>query len=195
MLSRHDSHVWLNLAALSLGICTGTTLLGCSASEEKSPGSLEAAEILELINESQERSDPLEDVEVDLGKFRVTHAVESGDEVLLLIDFQLFAVVSSHKQAALEAALPAYSNRLRDMVISLLQKIDTEHLTDPSLAFLRAELIAGLNRVLQQRLVKDVAFTDFSVHDAHQAPFPTTTGGGEKPKKSGHGGHGGGHGH
>jgi hypothetical protein len=171
------------------------TGLACSTSDDGHAASLEAAEILELINEGRDENDPRGDIEVDLGKFRVTHAVGDEEEVLLLVDFQLIAVLSGQKQAALEAALPAYSNRLRDMVISLLQSVDTEHLTDPSLAYLRAELIAGINRVLQQRLVKDVAFSNFSVHDAHLAPFPTTTTSDAKPKKSGHGGHGGGHGH
>ena len=47
------------------------------------------------------------------------------------------------------------------------------------------------DRVLQQRLIKDVVFSNFSVHDAHNAPFPTTTAGSPaKKKSSGHGGHG-----
>jgi flagellar basal body-associated protein FliL len=182
-----------NLVALALLGCAAFTSLSCSSSEEKPAASLEAAEILELISDGQRRNDPKNDVEVDLGKFRVTHSVGESGEVLLLVDFQLFAVLPGEKQPAIDAALPTYSNRLRDAVISLVQSIDTEHLTDPSLAFLKAEIIAGANRVLQERLVKDVVFSNFSVHDAHMAPFPTTTSGGEaKPKKSGHGG---GHGH
>jgi hypothetical protein len=48
--------------------------------------------------------------------------------------------------------------------------------------------VAAINRVLQERLVKDVVFSDFSVHDAHEAPFPTSSPA-EAPKKkpSGHG--------
>ncbi len=77
-----------------------------------------------------------------------------------------------------------------------IQSIATENLRDPNLAYSKAELIGGINRVLHQRLLKDVVFSDFSVHDAHQAPFPTTaTADKEKPKKAGHGGHSGGHGH
>jgi len=192
MINRAGCRCW-NLVALALLGCAALTSLSCSSSEEKPAGSLEAAEILELISQGQRRNDPLNDVEVELGKFRITHSVGDKDEVLLLVEFQLIAVVPGEKQPALGAALPTYSNRLRDAVISLVQSIDTEHLTDPSLAYLKAEMIAGANRVLQERLVKDVVFSNFSVHDAHMAPFPTTTSGGEaKPKKSGHGG---GHGH
>ena len=144
-----------------------------------------------MVSEGREAADSRNNVEIDLGRFRVTHAVGNADDLLLLVDFKLVGIVSSQKQPALEAKLPQFSNRLRDTVISLLQRTDTEHLTDPSLAYLRAELIAGINRLLQERLVRDVAFSDFSVHDAHQAPFPTTATSDEaKPKKSGHGGHG-----
>ncbi len=192
-MPRRDCHACAKLAVLSLlsGACF--TSLACSDSVDHGAASLEAAEILGLIREGSAEHDPRGDAEVDLGRFRVTHAVGNEEEVLLLIDFQLIAVVSSQKQLALEAALPAYSNRLRDMVISLLQSTDTEHLTDPSLAYLKAEIIAGINRVLQNRLVKNVAFSNFSVHDAHLAPFPTSTAGSsDKPKKSAHAG---GHGH
>ena len=182
--------------AVALIASVSLTSVSCSGPEQSPAASLEAAEILELINQGQKRNDPQNDIEVDLGKFRVTHSVGTQDEVLLLVDFQLYAVLSSQQQAVLEAALPSYSNRIRDAVISLVQSIDTEHLTDPGLAFLKAEMIAGINRVLHERLIKDVVFSNFSVHDAHSAPFPTTSGGAEKKKPSGGlGGHGGGHGH
>lgn len=182
-----------NSIALTLLACAALLSASCSGSKAKSAASLEAAEILELINEGVKRNDPHSDIEIDLGKFRVTHAVSKEDEVLLLVEFQLFAVLSKQKQAELQAALPTYSNRIRDAVIGLVQKTDTEHLTDPSLTFLKAEVVSAANRVLQDRLIKDVAFSDFSVHDAQNAPFPTTTSGGEEKKKPS--GHGGGHGH
>ena len=136
-----------NLLALSLLGCTALTSLSCSSSEDQSAASLETTEILELINAGQRRNDPQNDIEIDLGKFRVTHAVGEDGEVLLLVDFQIYGVVSKQQQVALEAALPTYSNRLRDAVISLVQSIDTEHLTDPGLAFLKAEMIAEINRI------------------------------------------------
>jgi flagellar basal body-associated protein FliL len=176
------------VVALGLLSCASAFCVSCSHSDEKSAAALEAAEILELVNEGQ--NDPRSDIEIDLGTFRVTHAVAQDGEELLLVDFQLYGVLSQQKQPALEEALPGYSNRVRDAIISLVQSIDTEHLTDPSLAFLKSEIIASINRVLQQRLIKDVVFSNFSVHDAHNAPFPTTTSGAPaKKKSSGHGGH------
>ncbi len=170
-----------------LVVCAGAAS-SCSRAEPAHNDSGEAGEILELINEGQNKIDPQGYAEVDLGKFRVTHAVAGDDEALLLVDFRLYGVLPVERQQVLEQALPTYNNRLRDAVISLVQRTDTEHLTDPSLAFFKAELVAAVNRVLQQRLVRDVVFSDFSVHDAHEAPFPTSSSGGAPAKKpSGHG--------
>ncbi len=176
------------LTALFLAGTAAASGLSCSRGESDSSASIEAGEILELINDGQRKIDPRGYVEVDLGKFRVTHAAHGDDEALLLVDFQLYGVLPAEKREALEHALPTYNNRLRDAVISLVQRTDTEHLTDPSLAFFKAELVAGVNRVLQERLVRDVVFSDFSVHDAHEAPFPTSNSRGQPPKKAaGHG--------
>ena len=162
--------------------------LSCSRGDSDRAASIEAGEILELINDGQRRIDPRGFVEVDLGKFRVTHAAHGDDEALLLVDFQLYGVLPAEKREKLDRVLPTYNNRLRDAVISLVQRTETEHLTDPSLVFFKAELVAGINRVLQERLVRDVVFSDFSVHDAHEAPFPTTSSGAPPPKKpAGHG--------
>jgi flagellar basal body-associated protein FliL len=180
------------LAALCLVASAGATTSSCSSSEKKPDASAQANEILDLINEGQNKIDPKGSVEVELGKFRVTHAVQgSKEDALLLVDFQLYGVLPEGKREALDHALPTYNNRLRDAVISLVQSTDTEHLTDPSLAFFKAEVVAAINRVLQERLVKDVVFSNFSVHDAHEAPFPTSSP--EAPKKKPAGGHGGHH--
>jgi flagellar basal body-associated protein FliL len=177
------------LALLSLA-ASASALTSCSSSASKADASAEASEILELISEGQNKFDPQGCVEVDLGKFRVTHAVGgTNDEALLLVDFQLYGVLPQDRQAALDHALPTYNNRLRDAVISLVQRTDTEHLTDPSLAYFKAELVAAINRVLQERLVKDVVFSNFSVHDAHEAPFPNGSQS-DEPKKKPAGGHG-----
>jgi flagellar basal body-associated protein FliL len=180
------------LALVCLIASAGSTSSSCSSSEKKPDSSAEASEILDLINEGQSKIDPKGCVEVDLGKFRVTHAVaDSQDEALLLVDFQLYGVLPEGRREALDHTLPTYNNRLRDAVISLVQSTDTEHLTDPSLAFFKAELVTAINRVLQERLVKDVVFSNFSVHDAHEAPFPSSSP--EAPKKKPAGGHGGHH--
>jgi flagellar basal body-associated protein FliL len=163
-------------------------LTGCGGEADHAAG-LEAAEILDLMED--QKQDPRGFVEVELGQFRVTHAA-AKDEALLLVEFKLFAVVPETKREKLEQALPAYHNRLRDGIISLVQSTDTQHLADPSLAFFKSELVGTINRVLHQRLVRDVAFSDFSIHDALNAPLPAA--GASAPPKKDSGGHGG-HGH
>ncbi|MEX2176772.1 MAG: flagellar basal body-associated FliL family protein [Pirellulaceae bacterium] len=176
------------LAAVCLLAGAGAST-SCSGPVEGPAATLEAAEILDLINEGHKKNDPQGHVEIDLGKFRVTHTVPSEEEVLLLVDFQLYGVLPIGRQETLEHTLPDYNNRLRDAVISLVQSIETEHLTDASLAFFKAELTAAINRVLQARLIRDVVFSNFSVHDAHEAPFPTGAPASVPKKKPAGGGH------
>jgi hypothetical protein len=113
---------WLLVSILGLAAVAGGILPGCSTSEAHQSPSLETSEILELIQEGRNRNDPKNDVEVDLGKFRVTHATTDGSESLLLVDFQLLAVLPSQRQPALEEALPASTYRLRDAVIALVKR-------------------------------------------------------------------------
>ncbi|HEX5103814.1 MAG TPA: hypothetical protein VFV87_08395 [Pirellulaceae bacterium] len=136
-------------------------LAGCGSSHS-SAGQLEASELIELLAEQELKYDSQAYVEVDLGEFRVTHAL-AGGEGQILVRFHLFGIVPEERAAKLEQTLPHFQNRLRDAVIQLVQKTETEQFGDPGLAFFRAEVIAAVNRILQDRLLKDVAFSDFSV--------------------------------
>ena len=149
---------------LLLTLCIFATCLflaGCGQGSS-SAGQLEASELLELLEEQELKSDNQAYAEVDLGEYKVTHVLESG-EGQILVRFHLFGIVPEAKHAKLEHSLEAYKNRLRGAVIQLVQETETEQLTDPGLAFFRSEVVAAINRVLEDRLVKDVAFSDFSV--------------------------------
>src|SRR5688572_15396304 len=78
---------WMLLAALPAGLALFT---GCGQGASVS-AELEASELFELLEEQQMRYDSQAYVEVDLGKFRVTHAL-SGEEGQLNVQFHLFAV-------------------------------------------------------------------------------------------------------
>jgi hypothetical protein len=134
---------------------------GCGHSNSTA-GQLEASELLELLEEQELRYDSQAYTEVDLGEFKVTHPL-GGDEGQLHVRFHLIGIVAEQRKTKVDHVLPHYQNRLRDAVIHLVQQTDTEQLTDPGLAFFRSELVAAINRVLQDRLLKDVAFSDFSV--------------------------------
>ena len=136
-------------------------LAGCGHSSSAA-GQLDSNELLELLEEQELKSDKQSFAEIDLGEYRVTHTLENA-EGQILVRFHLFGIVPESRQARLTHAIEGYQNRLRDAVIHLVQETDTDQLADPGLAFFRSEVVAAINRVLQERLVKDVAFSDFSV--------------------------------
>lgn len=161
---------------------------GCGGSDSHA-SEVEASELLDLLEDQQMTTDPRSQVEVDLGRFRVTHAIPGGDGQLF-VQFHLFGILPDTRAVKLEEVRPHYENRMRDAIISLVQQTDIEHLSDPSLAFFRAELVSTINRILQDRLVKDVAFSELSVSNGYAVPWANEPDKeAEKKKKSG-GGHG-----
>jgi hypothetical protein len=104
----------------------------------------------------------------------------------------LFQERPQERQVRLTQLWPNYEKRARDAVISLVQRTETEHLCDPSLTFLKEEIAATINRVLQERLLIDVAFSDFSTDRETGMPWSIPPGTETKPPSGGsHGGHGG----
>jgi flagellar basal body-associated protein FliL len=177
----YRSKTVLLLAALAL------TVAGCGGSEPAAT-ELGSSELLELLEEQQ--YDPQGYIEVDLGRFRVTHPLAEG-QGQLSVQFHLFGILPEKQKAALEALRPHYENRMRDAVISLVQQSETEHLTDPGLAFFRAEMVNAINRVFQDRVLRDVAFSEYSTDDGFGIPWQNAPDEGKSKKKSsGHGGHG-----
>ena len=81
----------------------------------------------------------------------------------LVVKFRLFGIVSETKEERLYHELPKYEKRIRDAVISLVQKTESEQLAEPGLKWLKAELVAAINRVVQDRALSGIAFSDFSL--------------------------------
>jgi flagellar basal body-associated protein FliL len=183
-----DTCLW-KLLFLPFLIALAPLLAGCGESGSQA-SEMEAMELLDMLEDQQMTHDPRTQIEVDLGRFRVTHA-NPGADGQLFVQFHLFGILPEARAAKLEEVRPHFENRLRDAIISLIQHSDVEQLSDPSMAFFRAELVGTINRVLQDRLVKDVAFSELSI-STYAVPWANDPGK-EKEKKSG--GHGGGHGH
>ena len=171
-------------AALALAFC----LLGGCSKPVKTAAELDASELLTLLQERQ-HVDAKNYAEADLGRFRVTHKLPNEDH--LYVQFHLFGVLPEQRQTRLTELWPKYEKRVRDAVIGLTQRTETEHLCDPSLTLFKEEIGAAINRILQERLLADVAFSDFSTD--REAGMPWSVPGGEVKPASG--GHGGGHGH
>ncbi len=172
--------------AVAIAVCLAT---GCSK-PSKTAAEMDASELLALFQERQ-HVDAKNFVESELGRFRITHKIgpEAGQ---LYIQFHLFGVLPQERQVRLTQLWPKYEKRARDAVISLIQRTETEHLCDPSLTFLKEEIAATINRVLQERLLIDVAFSDFSTDRESGMPWSIPPGTEAKPPSGGgHGGHGG----
>jgi flagellar basal body-associated protein FliL len=176
------------LAVVAIAICLSS---GCSGkAEKKSVAEMDASELLALFQERQ-HVDAKNLVEIDLSRFRVVHKL-AGDEGQLYVQFHLFGILPQNRVPRMEELWPQFEKRARDAVISLVQRTETEHLSDPSLVFFKEEVAAAINRILQDRLLIDVAFSDFSTD--REPGMPWSVPAGAAPKPSG-GGHGGGHGH
>lgn len=175
------------LVALALAACL---VAGCSQ-PAKSAAEMDASELLALFQERQ-HVDARNFIETDLGRFRITHKL-TGDEGQLHVQFHLFGVLPQQRQTRLAQLWPQYEKRARDAVISLVQRTETEHLSDPSLTFFKEEVAATVNRVLQERLLVDVAFSDFSTDREAGVPWSLPVTEAKPPSGGGHGGGHGGH--
>src|SRR5437667_8433911 len=172
------------VTALAVAVCL---LTGCSH-QSKSAAEMDASELLALFQERQ-HVDAKNFVESELGRFRITHTL-GPDAGQLYVQFHLFGVLPQERQVRLTQVWAKYEKRARDAVISLVQRTETEHLCDPSLTFLKEEVAATINRVLQERLLIDVAFSDFSTDREHGMPWSIPPGADAKPPSSGgHSGH------
>jgi hypothetical protein len=134
--------------------------LGGCGKPAKSAAEMDAGELLAMLQERQ-HVDAKRFIEADLGRFRVAHKLSSG-EGLLYLQFHLYGVLPQERQPRLDQVWPQFEKRARDAVISLVQRSESEHLSDPSLSLFKEELVETINRVLQERLIVDVAFSDFS---------------------------------
>ncbi len=149
-------------ATLLTSLCGLLPLLASCGAPPKSLAELEPTELLELLHE--EKSEVTLDnlVEVDLGRFRVTHPA-ADQHGPLLVSFQLAGLVYESKQPLLETKKVEFEKRFRDAVITLVQQAESDQLGDPRLSHFKAEILALLNSQLRARAVRDVIFSDFSV--------------------------------
>jgi flagellar basal body-associated protein FliL len=156
--------------------------VGCGKSRN-SATDLEASELLALLQDRQQ-TESRSLVETDLGRFRVTHQLADGDGQLH-VQFHLFGVLAEERQQRFSQVWPHREKRVRDAIISLCQRTETEHLADPNLTLFKEEIVATVNRMIQERLIIDVAFSDFSTD--REAGMPWSMPATAKPSSGGHG--------
>ena len=169
-------HAWkLGIIAL------GCLLLASCGSQGRNPAALDAIELLDLLDGKEQRLDLDKYGEVEVGSFKITLAARE-DERALKVKFRLYAVIPESQKASFAIEFPKYEKRIRDAVISLVQRTDQEQLAEPSLNYLKAEIVATINRILQKRVARDAVFSSFSL--GYQWPREEEES--ERPKPSAH---------
>ena len=173
---------YLSHPAWKLGIIAlGSLAFASCGTRATNPAAMEARELLDLLDGRNERLDLDKYAEVDIGSFKMALAPK-GDDPALRVSFRLVAIVPESQKASFEAELPKYEKRIRDAAIALVGRTDHEQLAEPSLEYLKAEMVTTINRILQKRLVRDAAFSSFSL--GYQ--WPREEEAPAKPKSSGH---------
>jgi flagellar basal body-associated protein FliL len=150
----------ISILSLFLGACGSSGGHGGGHAKSSSAGHAEPAEHADDAGDHHEDGADL--AEVDLGDFTVTQRqVEQNGT--LLIRFKIFGVVEHDKKEVFAKLLEDRKQRMRDSVITIVQGAEVDKLSDPSLGWLKAELIPAINKLLRTRLLKDVVFSDFAM--------------------------------
>lgn len=149
---------WLAVGTLSL------SLASCGGGGHGSHAKVAAVDSSHSSAHGEESHSPdsAEMVEVDLGEFTITQR-QPGANSILLIRFKIFGVVEHDKKEAFAKLLEERRQRMRDSVITIVQRAGVEQLSDPSLGWLKSELIPAVNKLLRTRMLKDVVFSDFAM--------------------------------
>ncbi len=135
-------------------------VIGCGSSETADPTHID---ILEMLDNSQSRHDPVNYVEVDLGSFYVTR--ENDQQQPLFVRFQLYAVVHKKHESEFTKAFEAHKHTLRDKIREQVLKTETDYLNDPKLDWLQSHLRPLINSTLETQTCRDVIFAMFELEE------------------------------
>ena len=130
---------------------------GCGKSD--SQALLDTGSLLQRYESDRRRHDPVFFSEFDLGEFTVTQRHEPS---IFYIRFHLYGVVPDRLVEEVEKLMETHGERVRAMVREAAQRCDVAQLDDPSLGWLKSELITSINRSLQAPMLRDVVFSEFS---------------------------------
>ncbi len=149
----------LVLLSLALGILL-SSLLGCGGKSSEAQQIEDPGKLLENYDRSRRRHDPIRFEEVDLGEFFTTKFIAGKGSYA--VSFHLYAVVDRKHRSELIAAKQKREKRMRDAIFTTLAKTELDYFREPTLAWIRSELMTAINRSLQTRVVRDLVFGEFS---------------------------------
>lgn len=118
--------------------------------------------ILTMIAGKEKKHDPRLYTEVDLGQFRVTRPGTDDDEIFV-VKFHVYGVLNEQDQPKFERSAEGRQQRLRDAVLSVVHRAEFDQLLDPALDAVKSDLVSAINRMLENDLLRDVAFSSFSM--------------------------------
>jgi flagellar basal body-associated protein FliL len=130
---------------------------GCGNSEPMEM--LDAQALLDRYEQDRRRHDPNSFSEIDLGQFYVSL---HQDPATYQVRFHIFGVIPDNQMSRFQDRIEPCTQRVRDAVISAVQRSEIDQLRDPSLGWLKAELLDAINQSLQMRILRDIVFTEFS---------------------------------
>ena len=81
----------------------------------------------------------------------------------LAVSFKMYAVIAADRTWELSDLLALRRERVSETVRTVVESADFSHLAAPGLDVLKSDLTRAINNTLQTRIVKSVAFTDFSL--------------------------------
>ena len=140
--------------------CLVLLSIGCGESADSEFE--EPAEVLTQLYAKRKRHDPENFVEVELGIYAVT-VPPTDDRGPLFVRFTLFGVVPEDEVSDFGDLLVKRSHRMRDGIMNTIRRSETQHIKDPSLNWVKSELVPNINRNLRCQSLRDVVFTSFSL--------------------------------
>jgi hypothetical protein len=124
------------------------------------PGDVER--ILSLIADKEKKHDPRHYLETDLGEYRVTRPGREEDEIFV-VNFQIFGVLNERDKLKFDESSLGREQRMRDAVLSVVHSAELDDLMDPALDKVKSNLVAAINRILENDYLRDVAFSTFAM--------------------------------
>ncbi len=142
-----------------LPVAIALILAGCG---DSSDSEFDELALLDQYDLNRRRHDPEKYVEVELGEFNVSRRVPKTTKTLY-VRCHLFAVADRLDEDQLHDALLERKDRMRDAVISILQKMDQKALAEPNMNWMKSEMIPVVNKALKVRSVRDIVTSSFSL--------------------------------
>ena len=130
------------------------------ADPQTSEAAIKAAEA-DLAGNDEEDVEVKDEIEVDLGEFRVT-SYQPATDTTFRVNSHIFGTISKEDQEEFDVLKAANEARLREQVNVIVRAAEIPDLTDPTLGLIKRRILDKINRILGKQIVKGVIFSDMS---------------------------------